>query len=157
VPCARYFSYEANIYVRGFLDMRVLLFSYPHPFLPPSLPWFALSELKTTTVWDFVRETSLGNSVWSSFLNSVSSSGGEPCHSGPPTWRPRGNRKFVFACVFLRGVLPAWDVGATSDFIRGFLFWFSLALQVIIFLCLTLYDFVSSCVFLNHSLHYTLL
>jgi hypothetical protein len=31
VPCARDFSLEATIYVRGFLDMRILPFFYPHP------------------------------------------------------------------------------------------------------------------------------
>jgi hypothetical protein len=128
VPCAPYFSYEANIYVRGFLDMRVLPFSYPHPFLPPSLPWVALSELKTSIVPDFVRETSLGNSVWPFFLNSVSGPGGVPGHRGPPTWRPRGTVSLSLLVFFLRGVVPAWDVGATSKFIRGgFCFCFSLA------------------------------
>jgi hypothetical protein len=29
VPSARYFSYEATIYGRGLLDMRILPFSYP--------------------------------------------------------------------------------------------------------------------------------
>jgi hypothetical protein len=82
VPCARYFSFEANIYVRGFLDMRFIL---PPPF-PTSFPALGCSsELKTNTVGDFVRETSLGNSVWPFFLNSVSGPGGVPGHRGPPT------------------------------------------------------------------------
>jgi hypothetical protein len=60
VPCARYFSYEATIYESGLLDMRILPVSYPHPF-PTSFPALGCSsELETTTVQIFVRETSLG-------------------------------------------------------------------------------------------------
>jgi hypothetical protein len=67
VPCARYFSYAVTIYERGLLDMRILPFSYPHPF-PTSLPALGCSsELETTTVQKFVRETFPGNSVWLPF------------------------------------------------------------------------------------------
>jgi hypothetical protein len=60
VPCARYFLYKATIYERCLLDMRILPFSYPQPF--PALG--CSSELETTTVQNFVRETYPGNSVW---------------------------------------------------------------------------------------------
>jgi hypothetical protein len=127
VPCARYFSFEANIYLRGFLDMRVLPFSYPHPFLPPSLPWVCSSELKTTTVRDFVRETSLGNPVWPFFLNSVSGPGAVPGHRGPPTWRPRGTVSLSLLMFFCGGLYPlgTWEPG--RNLLGVFCFCFSLA------------------------------
>jgi hypothetical protein len=87
VPCARYFSSEVTLYVRGLLAMRILPFSYPtpsttFPALGPS------SELKTTTVLISSGKHSL--EIWFSFLflNSVSDPSGVSCHCGPPTWRP---------------------------------------------------------------------
>jgi hypothetical protein len=102
VPCARYFSFEANIYARGFLDMRVLPFSYPHPFLPPSLPWAALRNSRP-----LLCRTSSENLHWKFCLvflpNSVSKSGGVACYCGPPTWRPRGSVSLSSLVLFAGG------------------------------------------------------
>jgi hypothetical protein len=159
VPCARYFSFEANIYVRGFLDMRVLPFSYPHPFLPPSLPWVALRNSRPllwgTSSGKLLLEILFGL-PFSKFCFGPGRSTRSPWSADVTSTR---YRKCVFVCVFCgRGVVPVCDVGATSDFIRGGgCFCFSLAVTRHNFLCITLYDFVLSCVLLNHSFHYTLL
>jgi hypothetical protein len=108
-------------------------------------------------VQDFVRETSLEILFGfpSKFGFEVGRSALSPWSADVTSTR---YRKVVFACVFLRGVVPAWDVDARSDFIRGgFVLVSPWQLQGITFLCITLYDFVLSCVLLNHSLHYTLL
>jgi hypothetical protein len=111
VPCAHYFSFEANIYVCGFSGHARPPFLLPPPFPTSFSALGCSSELKTTTVRDFVRETSLGN--------SVSGPGGVPGHRGPPTWRPRGAVSLSLLVFSLREVVPAWDVGATSEFIGG--------------------------------------
>jgi hypothetical protein len=103
VPCACYFSFEAYIYVRGILDMRVLPVSYPHPFLPPSLPWVALRNSRPllcgTLPGKHLLEILFGlpfskfcfgpgrstRSLWSADVTSTR------------------YRKFVFACVFAGG------------------------------------------------------
>jgi hypothetical protein len=158
VPCARYFSFEANIYVRGFLDMRVLPFSYPHPFLPPSLPWVAL--LNSRPLLCRISSEKLPWKFCLVFLpNSVSKSGGVPCHCGPPTWRPRGTISLsLLVFFFCWGLYPFGTWTPRRILLGGFSVFVSpWQLKGITFLCITLYDFVLSCVLLNHSFHCTLL
>jgi hypothetical protein len=100
----------------------------------------------------------LGNSVWFSFQIRCRSRA--VCPDIVVRRRDVHEVPYVCLCVFfLRGVVPAWDVDATSDFIRGggVVLVSPWQLQGITFLCITLYDFVLSCVLLNHSFHYTLL
>jgi hypothetical protein len=73
-----------------FLDMCILPFSYPHPFLTPSLPWVALLNSRPLPCRTSSGKHSL--EIWFSFLflNSVWDPGGVSCHCGLPTWRPFG-------------------------------------------------------------------
>jgi hypothetical protein len=67
-------------------------------------------------------------------------------------------RKFVFACVFCGRLYPLVTWAPRRILLGGFSVFVSpWQLQGITFLCITLYDFVLSCVLLNHSFHYTLL
>jgi hypothetical protein len=150
VPCARHFSSEVTIYVRGFLAMRILPFSYPHPFLPPSVPWIALLNSRPLPC----RTSPRKHSLEIRFRNRAE------C---PVIVVRRRDvhlviRKFVLSVFcFQGGIVTVWTWTPRRIYKGGFCF---LVLPGIIRHSFSLYYFIWFCIilcFLAYSLYYTLL